>query len=131
MTRSSYTLALALWVFATPAGQPLHTGQPVSTRPTTPREPVAAILEAFRSHSLVALGEGRHGNEQSHEFRLVLIRDPRFPSLVNDIVVEFGSASHQAVMDRFVRGEQVPEQELRLAWRDTHATPYDLGSPEL
>jgi len=117
--KRSCALVLALWVFATPAGQPLHAGQSVSTRPTTPREPVSAVLDAFRSHPLVALGEGRHGNEQSHEFRLALIRDPRFPSLVNDIVVEFGSASHQAVMDRFVRGGQVPDQELRLAWRDT------------
>ena len=84
-----------------------------------PREPIAAILDAFRLHSLVALGEGRHGNEQGHAFRLSLLRDARFPAIVIDIVVEFGSARYQEVMDRFVRGEQVPQEELRLAWQDT------------
>jgi hypothetical protein len=36
------------------------------TRPGVPVEPVAAILEAFRSHRIIALGEGTHGNEQGH-----------------------------------------------------------------
>src|SRR5438105_160792 len=70
----------------------------------TPLEPIATILEAFRSHSIVALGEGPHGNVQGHEFRLALIRDPRFAATVNDIVVESGSARFQDVMDSFVRG---------------------------
>ena len=114
----------SIWT-ATPAPSPLGMPQPSSTKQAIPLEPVSAILDAFRSHSLVALGEGRHGNEQGHAFRLALVRDPRFASLVNDIVVEFGSASHQAVMDRFIRGEQVAQQELRLAWQDT-TQPHTL-----
>jgi len=83
-----------------------------------PVEPIQGILDAFRAHSIVALGEGQHGNEQSHAFRLALIRDPSFPSVVNDIVVEFGSARYQEVMDRFVSGAEVPYPELAPAWRD-------------
>ena len=83
-----------------------------------PIEPIQGILDAFRTHSIVALGEGQHGNEQSHAFRLALIRDPRFPTVVNDIVVEFGSARYQDVMDRFVAGAEVPYSELAPAWRD-------------
>ncbi|MBY0495565.1 MAG: hypothetical protein K2Y23_15245 [Cyanobacteria bacterium] len=82
-------------------------------------EPVSGILDAFQSHQIVALGEGLHGNTQSHAFRLTLVRDPRFVALVNDIVVEFGSARHQAVMDRFTGGGDVPAVELRKAWQDT------------
>ena len=84
-------------------------------------EPISAILEAFRTHQIVALGEGAHNNNQSHALRLALIRDPRFPAVVNDIVVEFGSARYQTVMDRFVRGGDVPYTELRKAWQDTTA----------
>ena len=40
-----------------------------------PLEPITAIIDAFRTHSVVALGEGLHGNEQGHAFRLSLIRD--------------------------------------------------------
>src|SRR5258708_19770514 len=59
-----------------------------------------------------------HGNEQSHAFRLRLIRDPRFPVEVNDIVVEFGSARYQDVIDRFVEGGEVRSSELAKVWRD-------------
>ena len=89
------------------------------TKPAVPLEPIAAILEAFDTHDVVALGEGRHNNEQGFAFRLSLIRDPRFSATVNDIVVESGSSTHQAVMDRFIRGEEVPDKQLRLAWQDT------------
>src|SRR5215211_7768556 len=84
---------------------------------------ISGILDAFRSHQIVALGEGGHGSLQSHAFRLALIRDPRFAAVVNDIVVEFGSARYQAVMDRFVSGGDVPDTELRKAWQDTTQGP--------
>jgi hypothetical protein len=91
-------------------------------KPAVPTDPIHAILDAFRSHRVVALGEGRHGNEQGHSFRLALIRDPRFPTVVNDIVVESGTAQHQDVMDRFVRGEEVPQDQFRHVWQDTIQT---------
>ena len=124
MTRFSIAVAtmISIWTLETPAARP----QPNSTKPAIPREPIAAILDAFRSHSLVALGEGRHGNEQGHDFRLSLIRDSRFPAVVNDIVVEFGSASHQAVMDRFVRGEQVPNRSFASRGK-TRRNPTPFG----
>ena len=84
-----------------------------------PVDAISGILDAFRTHQIVALGEGIHGNNQSHAVRLALIRDPRFATVVNDIVVEFGSSRHQAVMDRFVSGGEVPYAELRKAWQDT------------
>ena len=82
-------------------------------------EPISGILDAFKSHHIVALGEGLHGNLQSHAFRLSLIRDPRFAATVNDIVVEFGSARYQAVMDRFISSGDVSHAELQKAWQDT------------
>jgi hypothetical protein len=92
------------------------------SRRAVPREPIAAILDAFRSHDVVAMGEGGHGNEQSHAFRLALIRDPKFAATVNDIVVECGNALYQDVMDRFVRGAEIPNDVLRDVWQNTTAT---------
>src|SRR5919108_2605092 len=44
-------------------------GQEVSSpQPAFPVNAITAILDAFRSHSVVALGEGPHGNEQGHAF---------------------------------------------------------------
>jgi hypothetical protein len=82
-------------------------------------DPIDAIIDAFRTHQVVALGEGAHGNVPGHVFRLALLRDPRFAGTVNDIVVEFGSARYQDVIDRFTRSESVPPEELRRVWEDT------------
>jgi hypothetical protein len=99
--------------------------QDVSPKPAVPLNPITAILEAFQTHSIVALGDGAHGNEQSHAFRLSLVRDPKFAATVNDIVVECGNARYQDLMDRFVRGDDVPEASLRQVWRNT-TTPTTL-----
>jgi hypothetical protein len=99
------------------AGALAQTAAPL--RRATPLEPISAILEAFRTHSIIALGEGPHSNLQSHAFRLALIRDPRFAASVNDIVVESGSARFQDVMDGFVRGANVPDAVLRGVWEDS------------
>ena len=88
-------------------------------KPIQPEEPVRAILAAFESHDIVALDEGRHGNEQGHELRLKLIRHSILARRVNDIVVEFGSARYQELMDRYIRCEDVAAGELRRAWQDT------------
>jgi hypothetical protein len=88
-------------------------------KPAVPVDPIPAILDAFPSHPIVALGEGTHGNEQGHAFRLSLIRDPRFAKVVNDIVVESGNARYQDVMDRFIAGGDVPPESLRRVWQNT------------
>jgi hypothetical protein len=86
--------------------------------PAMPLAPVPAILDAFKSHNIVALGEP-HMIEQGHTLRMALIKDPRFPNLVNDIVWECGTARYQEVMDRFMKGENVSDADLRETWRNT------------
>lgn len=90
-------------------------------RPTAARpvDAISAIIEAFRTHDVVTLGEGPHGNERGHRFRLKLVRDRRFLETVDDVLVEFGTGRQQAVMDRFINGEAIPYQTLRRVWEDT------------
>jgi len=92
--------------------------QDAPPRPAVPVDPVGAIIDAFKSHQVVALGDP-HGIVQANAVRLSLIRDPRFAATVNDIVVEFGNARYQDRMDRFVRGEDVPDEALRDVWQNT------------
>jgi hypothetical protein len=49
--------------------------------------------------------------------------------LVNDIVVEFGDAQYQDVMDRFVRGEEVAYESLRRVWQDTTQIEFEWDLP--
>jgi hypothetical protein len=100
-------------------------GQVSAPRPAMPADPVSAIVEAFRTHPIVALGEGAHGNEQAHAFRMALIRDSRFSSVADDIVVESGNSRYQELIDRFATGEEVPSESLRRVWQDT-TQPHTL-----
>jgi hypothetical protein len=91
-------------------------------RPVTavPQPPVAGLVDAFRDHAIVALTEGAgHGDLRGHQFRVLLVKDPRFTETVNDIVVEFGSARYQDVIDRFVAGEAISYDVLRQVWQNT------------
>jgi hypothetical protein len=90
-------------------------------QPAVPIDPIDGVLEAFAQSDIVALGEGPHRNEQAHVIRIELIRDPRFAGILNDIVVEFGSARYQDVMDQFIAGNEVAYSDLRRAWEDTSA----------
>jgi hypothetical protein len=88
------------------------------------------IFAAFQSHPLVGLGEW-HGMAQELDFYSTLVRDPRFAREVGNVVLETGDAAQQAVVDRYVNGENVPYIELRKVWTDTvgwFPTVLPLGS---
>ena len=88
-------LACALCLASFGCGE---SGAPSTSVPAVPIDPVKGILNAFEKHSIVALDEGDHGNDRGHAFRLSLLRDSRFSAVVDDIVVEFGSARYQALL---------------------------------
>ncbi len=83
-----------------------------------PLDAITTILDAFRTHPVVGLEE-EHADEGSHAFRLSLIRDPRFLLVVNDILVEFGNSRYQDIVDRFIGGEPVADENLRKVWQNT------------
>jgi hypothetical protein len=115
----SALLAVALSL----AGSCASFGQGGGDPPPAARlDPVTAIIEALGTHQVVALGDWHH-NLQLHELRLELVRDPRFPDAVDDIVVEFGAAHLQDISDRYVNGDDVSRAELRRVWREAPLAP--------
>jgi hypothetical protein len=103
----------------------LASAQDGSTSAPSPTNPLTAILDAFQTRDIVTLTDP-HGNVQVQGFLLSLIRDPRFPLTVNDIVIETASARYQDAIDRFVRGDEVPYDVLRKAWED-HTVANSIG----
>lgn len=81
-----------------------------------------AIAAAFGDASIVAIGEN-HGHVEFHALLISLLEDPRVQRRVDDIAVEFGNALYQDVMDRFVAGEAVPRDSVRMAWRNSIVSP--------
>jgi hypothetical protein len=117
---SALAVILALGSFA-PA-------QPRPSRPAMPIEPISAIVQQFKSHAVVALGDNE-ASVQGSEFRIKLVRDPRFATVVNDIVVEFGNSRYQDLVDRFMRGEEITPESLRHVWQDTTQVEYTWDLP--
>jgi hypothetical protein len=94
--------------------------QTTAQRVAVPLEPVTAVLDAARTHDVVALGLGRHNNLQGHAFLMRLLQNPRLPDVVTDVVIECGNARYQGMADDFVlAGRAVPTDTLRAAWQDT------------
>jgi hypothetical protein len=110
--------AVALVAIMALGGAAPAQGQSPSRAPARIEPALDGIFSAFSAHPLVGLGD-RHGLAQIIEFYEAIIRDPRFARDVSNVVVEFGGAAHQDVLDRYVNGDLVPYQELRGVWTDT------------
>ena len=79
---------------------------------------IEGVLAAFQKNPLVGLSDD-HALAQEEDFYVALISDPGFAKEVGNVVVEFGNASQQQTIDRYVNGEDVPYVELRKVWGDT------------
>jgi hypothetical protein len=108
----AYGIAAAMCTLSTAGG-----AQSVGA-PAIPLDPVEAILSALETHQVVALGDW-HNNVELHGVRLALLRHPRFPDVVQDIVVEFGVEEHQGVLDAYIEGAEVGYDELARVWLDS------------
>jgi hypothetical protein len=107
---------------------PAYAQQSGVARPAVPVEPIAAIADAFRSHNVVAVSAG-HGEERGYAFLLSLVRDSTLVAVVNDIVIEEGSARYQDVADRYVRGDEVADESLSQIWQNTTQPTPGLDRP--
>jgi hypothetical protein len=100
----------------------------VSMSPSRPAlKPVPAItglLDLFETYPLVALGE-IHDLQDEADFITALLHHPAFPATVQVIVVEFGNARYQSVIDRFIAGGAIAARELRPVWRDIFGVGFD------
>lgn len=98
-----------------------------------PSEPIPidghlGILKAFTTYPLVALGEA-HWLQQEADFITQLLHHPDFSRIVQIIVVEFGNTFYQPVIDRFITGETISDDELRRVWRNVGGVGHAFESP--
>ncbi|MDQ6733539.1 MAG: ChaN family lipoprotein, partial [Nitrospirota bacterium] len=84
-----------------------------------PSPAIEFILQALDQHQAVGIGD-LSGCEEAHDLIRSLIRNPAFPSKVDEIVVDFGNPTMQSTLDRYLlEGELVPQRLLRRVWDDT------------
>lgn len=83
-----------------------------------PLDGVTGVVQAFRRYPVVAIGE-IHSIRQGGDFYDSLVRNPEFQNTVNDIVIEFASMRSQPLIDRYIDGGDVSQEELRQVWRNS------------
>lgn len=76
------------------------------------------MIGLFDVAPVVAFGEAHWVREQ-HDLIGRLLLDPRISTLLDAIVVEFGNARYQPLVDTFVAGNTVAPSQLRCVWSDT------------
>jgi hypothetical protein len=88
-----------------------------------PAEAVGSILDALRRWPLVAITE-RHLLQEWHDTINAVLWHPDLPRGLTDIVVEFGVATYQTMIDAFIlEGAPVAKKDLVQVWRQ-------IGDPE-
>lgn len=80
--------------------------------PACPTDAQTTLLAAFDDYDVVAL-------DATSELFIDLIRNPAFPSKVNDIAIECGNSLYQPTLDAFIRGDDVPIADVQQVWRNT------------
>ncbi len=75
-----------------------------------------AIMQAFEKHNFVAIGD-YHWNDAFVRYASELVVKPEFSERVNHIVVEFGNAKYQSVLDDYLLGGEVSEEQLNSVLR--------------
>jgi hypothetical protein len=126
ITQLASAICLALCAPACAQTPPAAAARASAPAAPAVRPAIEGILEAFDAHPLV----GVNGNlelAQAADFYAALIRDPRFARQIGNVVVEFGGAAHQDIIDRYVAGEAVPYADLRKVWSGL----YNGGSPAI
>jgi hypothetical protein len=88
-----------------------------SLEPPTVVSAIDGIFHSFQNHSLVGIGDN-HNSAQEEDFYAALVRDPRFSTEVRNVVVEFGGAVHQGLLDGYLNGQEVSYADLRTIWTD-------------
>lgn len=88
------------------------------------------ILDLYKTHDVVLFGE-MHDAKLNYEFRLALLKYPRFADTVQDFVIESGNSLYQETLDDFIlKLKDVPPQDLRPVWRNT-TMPTGVWDPPI
>jgi hypothetical protein len=95
--------------------------------PPTGDASVDVVLDGFADHDAVFIGE-EHGSRAQHALFAQLLCDPRFPATVDVIVVEWGNSRLQGIVDAYVTGGDVSDDQLASVWREsTQGAVWEQG----
>lgn len=94
-----------------------------------PIDGVLGVVRLFERYPLVAIGE-LHGVAEGVAYLEALVGHPQLARAADAIVVEFGNAHHQAMLDAYLAGHDVAASELARICHDlVGAGPAGFRAP--
>ena len=95
----------------------------------TPLNAADFVLKQLDQYPMVGIGD-QHMCLEFYDFIQRLVRDPRLPGKIQDIVVEAGNPRYQALIDRYVlEGKIVALADRRRIWQEATMGWYEANSP--
>ena len=85
---------------------------------------VTGVIAALDSAPIVAIAD-LHGSKELGDFRMRLLRSKEVRGRVNDVVIEAGNSLYQSIADRYVDGQAVAYDSVRLIWNNTTQSPFN------
>jgi hypothetical protein len=109
-------LATRLWIIAAlvSSAMPGH-AQPAVVHA---KDIAKSLIQQFDKTDVVALGE-LHGSQADQDLRIQIIHSKDFARKVHIVVVEGLNSLYQDDLDRYIRGENVPKEQVQRVWRDS------------
>lgn len=85
------------------------------------------ILQIFKNHNIIGLGEGGHHLENAHQFFQNLFDNKKIQEVIDFVIVEFANANYQTILDKYIFGEQIYIEEIKKIWRESTQSPGLFG----
>src|SRR5260370_34746934 len=108
--------ATRLWII----GALVSSAMPGDAQPAVvhERDIAKSVIKQFDRSDVVALGE-LHGSQADQDLRIQIIHSKDFARRVHIVVVEGLNSLYQDDLDRYIRGENVPKEQVQRLWRDS------------
>ncbi len=84
--------------------------------------PLTFFRDKLKSGAVVAIGEAHWYVELFEQMTQVLL-SPELDGAFSHLFVEFGNAKHQALLNDYLKGKEISEDELAAVWLDSIAFP--------
>ncbi|GAB3481902.1 hypothetical protein [Marinomonas epiphytica] len=76
-----------------------------------------ALIEKASQHQLVAIGDA-HFHDELMSFVTSLVIRKSFHEQIQHIIVEFGNSRYQSLLDDYLLGKPVSDQDIKQVWQD-------------
>lgn len=85
------------------------------------------LIKIFQHCTIVGLGEGFHGLENSHKFFHMIFDNKKLQKIINIVILEFANVDYQGTLDKYIFGEDIYIKDIYKIWQESTQSPNMFG----